>query len=261
MEKIFSKIGLLFISALAVVMLGVSYGGYTGFLTTDIKTATGNMDFLFSEEGGEEFALTIQNSEMEEPSELDANFLYDGKTLRITDIGPIDINMLSGGDLRIDILFLINASEDSTIKKAIISDKSDNNQTNQEPVVFDRMSKTPKWTIKCGSYIWGSENSEAGGVPEIVYRLLPDEIGDFYMTQSLITDENEGQIRGVLTLEQAGTGQSFPIEPVLLSSFELPSEIGEEMMAGEECELIMQAKYALEIPIDLDQFNYSEMGL
>ncbi len=261
MEKIFSKIGLLFISAVAVVMLGVSYGGYTGLLTADIKAATGNMDFLFSEGRGEKFSLTIQNSEMKEPVELDANFIYDGKTLKITDIGPIDMNMLSVGDLRIDILFLINASEDSTIKKAIISGRSGNNQIDQEPVVFDRMSKTPKWAIKCGSYTWGSENPEAGGVPEIVYRLLPDEIGDFYMTQSLITDENEGQIRGILTLEQAGAGEPFPTEPVLLSSFELPSEIGEEMMAGEECQLIMQAEYALEMPIDLDQFNYSEMGL
>ncbi|GAB1475410.1 hypothetical protein MASR2M70_02420 [Bacillota bacterium] len=261
MESIFSKMGLLFLSVVMLVMLGASYGSYTGILDVDITESTGSMDFLFAQGHSHEFSMTIQNGQMDEAEEIPAHFVYDDKTLKITDIGPINLNILREGDLRFNIRYSLKASEASSIKKAVISARSGNKKNEQKNLSFIRMSRTPEWTVICGNNMWGSAKAEAGGVPEIVYRLLPDTIGDFAMEQVLTIDEDEELLKGVIVLEQTGCKMAFPAEPVLLSSFELPEEIEQDMMEGEECQLIIKAAYSLEIPVDLDQFNYREIGL
>jgi hypothetical protein len=257
MRKIFSKTGLLVLMVAIVVLLGASYAGYTRVLETQLDLSSGGMDFHF-DGSREDFSISIQKDGSKELWDLNANIDYDGKTLKISDMKPIDMSYLKDGDLRFIIQYGIKASNSSSLAKAAIPQTiKDKNEF--EYVSFEKTTKTPQWTIKTSSGDWSTGGFAVGSASEAICGRLPDSLGDFKLIKTLAVDENEKIMHGVIILEQAEIPSWFSSRPINLSSLCLPEEVLESI--GEESDLVLsiEGAYGFEIPLAIDQFNVGKM--
>ena len=258
MKKIFSKVGLLLLSATMVGMLGVSYAGYTDILIAEGELSTGSMSFEFVDaKKDQDFLIGLENNK-DKFQELDANIDFDGKSLIITDIDPIDIAVLEDGKSKLLIHYSIKAEdEQSILRAAMIAEKDKRSSLGEIP--FELISKTPQWSIAGKSkgefHSWGSENEAIETVPQVVYDLLPEALGSFHATHILSVDKKGDRMQGIIALELKDSPEILSIEKVKLSEFDLPEEVLREMVEVKKLELSMQGCYGFEIPLSLDQFN------
>ena len=258
MKKIFSKVGLLLLSATMVGMLGVSYAGYTDILIAEGELSTGSMGFEFVDAKKDRaFQIGLENNKGKF-QELDANIDFDGKSLTITDIDPIDIAVLEDGKSKLLIHYSIKAEdEQSILRAAMIAEKDKRSSLGEIP--FELISKTPQWSIAGKSkgefHSWGSENEAIETVPQVVYDLLPEALGSFHATHILSVDKKGDRMQGIIALELKDSPEILSIEKVKLSEFDLPEEVLREMVEVKKLELSMQGCYGFKIPLSLDQFN------
>jgi len=252
MRKMFSKVGLLMLSAVMVGMLGVSYAGYTDILTVEGEVSTGSMGFKFVDTRKDRDFLIGLETDSGKFRKLDANIDFDGKSLSITDIGPIDFSLFENRSAKILIIYSIAAADGQSVQRAAkITEKDKRSFLGEIP--FKLMSKTPEWSIsgisEDGSYGCGSENEA------IVYDLLPDTLGQFRATHTLLPNKKGDRMEGTITLEPADSQEILSARKVELSEFDLPEEVLKEMVGIDQLELSIQGCYGFEIPLVLDQFN------
>lgn len=257
MNKIFSKAGLTVFVALMMVLLGVSYAGYTSILETNISMDSGNMDFQFSGDN-DDFSIGIQNGENGNIRAINADIAYDGKDLTITGMDPINMELLKDGDLRIIIQYEIAAADTASIKKAASID-SEKIADKAGIINIQRTTKAPQWKIESSSGSWELGDKDIGDVPRIIYNLLPESLGDFQVSQTLTVDKDRDGMQGVIILSQKEVPDLLSTESISLSSLGLSHEIAVEMMdKAEDLTLTMQGCYDFTVPLALDQFNRKE---
>ena len=256
MHNFFNKTGLVLLSVALLGLLGTSYAGYTGELSADTELSTGSMDFEFIDmEVNEDFLICIQKGENGNIQDICADIDYDGKFLRVTDMGPIDMSWLEDGDLRIIIRYGIKASNEHSIMKAAATGKNEDAARYIGSIPLDRISRTPRWYIENGQDIWGSGDDEIDSVPQIVYSLLPETLGDFEIYQVLTAKAEDDGMQGIIILVQTEVPVIIPEGQVTLSQFYLPEELLQEISASKDLVLSVHGCYGFEIPINLDQFN------
>ncbi len=256
MKKIFSKVGLLLCSAAMVGALGVSYAGYTDLLIADAELSTGSMGFEFLDTNkDQDFVIgLLDNSQKGEFIELDANINFDGKSITIAGMDPVDISMLDDGITKLVIHYFIKASEGQSIKKAAAIDKKDKRSSLGE-IPFELLSATPQWNIEGEFTSGGSGEKSLGTVPEVIYELLPETLGSFKATHLLAGDEKGDFMQGTILLEPTKNSEILSAKKVALSDFDLPEDLVKEMAAEKNLELSVIGHYGFEIPLVLDQFN------
>lgn len=261
MKKIFSRAGLLFLAAATMGMLGVSYAGYTDSLKVDTELSAGSMSFEFMDSGKDrDFIIGIQESGKEKVTKLDAKINYDGKTLTITDMDPIDMSFLKNGKLQILIRYIVEVTEEeSVLRAASIIEKDQRSYLGEIP--FQLISSTPLWSIEGKSASWGLGDGDLGGVPQVIYELLPQTLANFRASHTLWFNEKKDRMEGTILLEQIDIPKLLSIKKVELSAFGLPDDILKEMAAEKKLNLTMVGSYGFEIPLVLDQFNAEGEGL
>lgn len=256
MNKIFSKMGFVLLSFMLLAMLGISYGAYTGALYINTSLSSGSMDMKFSEKD-DQFSLEIQIGKNDKPIELRANKSYDGKTLKISEMDPIDMSLLENGDLRFIIRYGIKPSDSSSILKA--SMKKPRRNKEQEYVTFERTTASPQIIIKDNSEELDSKIT-AGVASQIIYDYLPDNLGDFYVTKNLLIDEKENIMQGVIILEQK-EALSWPFENhIKLSNLDIQADELALLEKQDNLTLLLKGCYGFEIPLVLDQFNTEQVN-
>ncbi|NLT46971.1 MAG: hypothetical protein GXX92_01025 [Clostridiales bacterium] len=258
MKKMFSKVGLLMLSAVMVGMLGVSYAGYTDILTVEGEVSTGSMGFEFMDTRKDRDFLIGLETDSGKFRKLDANIDFDGKSLSITDIGPIDFSLFESGNAKIFIRYSIAAADGRSVQRAATIKENDSRSSLGE-IPLELISKTPEWSIsgksEDESYGCGSENEAIDAVPQVVYDLLPDTLGQFRATHTLLPNKKGDRMEGVITLDPADSQEILSARKVELSEFDLPDEVLKEMVGIDQLELSIQGCYGFEIPLVLDQFN------
>ena len=239
----------------AFTTLGLSYAAHTNVLTSNFTISTSNMSFIFDSKNDQEVNVKIQNGSCDTVN-LGGTVSFEDKILTINDIGPIDMEDLEDGDaiITIDYAIKVETEEQGIRRPASIESKKDNGYDLGE-VKFELMSHTPIWKLENGDQSWGT--GELMNTPEIVYGLLPNDLGTFHASNILIPDEEEdGVMNGTIRLEQITRPDLSDELAIGLSSLNLPEEIISEIKSGSS-ESILQIKgnYGFEIPLNLDQFN------
>ena len=255
MKKIFNRVGLLLLAVVAVGMLGVSYAAYTDFLTVETDLTTGSMDFEFHDIGGEGGAIIGIMGKNGRIKKLDADIEYDGKTLRITDMEAIPMSMLEDGDMELHIRYAMKAAEDQSILRAATIDERDQVRSIIGVIPFKLTTRTPKWSIEGDSISFGSGTRGLGRIPEIIYDSLLEDLGDFRVHHTLMINERKNLMQGTIVLEQTEPCTLLPEGPLLLSDFDLPEEMYDEIGDETNLRLSLQGCYGFEIPLVLEQFN------
>jgi len=250
MKRLLNKSGLIVLMVAIVASLGVSYAGYTAVLETKADLTTGNMDFQFCD-SGELHSIEMQSGQGGSSKELDADFGYDGKNLKISNIEAIDMSLLKKGNLRFIIKYGIKPSDDSSILNAVIKSKNDD----CEYVSMMRNNTTTQWIIRGETDDLGYDGKAAGTIPSEIDSLMPDNLGDFQVIESYLIARNKEYLEGTIILEQTDAPDWISSAPIHLSQLNLSEESIEEIIDKDDLTISIYGFYSFEIPLDLNQFN------
>lgn len=257
MLKVVGRLSFFIYMFILSIALGVSYGAYTDNL--DIKSVLmgGSMDYNFAG-SKDEFSIEMQEGNKIGLVDLNGVMDYDGKTLRITDMDPIDMAMLEGGNIKFIIKYAIKAQGEGGIRASV--DRRIKTTDKQETVKFKLGSKTPYLTIS---------DKDGAGIVEYIplsdlslstaNNLLPESLGDFSVSKFLVLNSEGDFLKGLIVLEQTGPYTKGLPDSVPLSSLNLPEEMVENLLSKEDFDITLSGSYTFEIPLDLDQFNMEEI--
>lgn len=249
MARVFNKAGLLFFMVTLIVVLGAGYAGYMAVLKTHTSLSSGDMDFKF-DDSNEGFSISVQKGRNGEIRKIGAIAEYDGKTLTIKDMDPIDTTYLDNVDLRFIIRYRIKPSENSSLMKAAEITEIKNDE--EEYVKLRRTGKTIQWVGRMDR----SPEEKIGGVTSnYIQNLMPDSLGDFRVTKKLEADDNEKMMQGTILLEQVGVSDGTWPKSIDISSLGASVNDLEIGMEAGTNEITLRGFYGFEIPFVLDQFN------
>jgi hypothetical protein len=243
--------------SLIIGSLGFTYAAHTNVLSAIISISTSSMDFVFDKGKIINTSVQIQNGSDGTVNELRCNVSYEDKTLRITDIGPIDTEELMDGNAIITINYKIKAEDiEKGIKRPaeVVNDKDKGFDLGLVP--FELESNTPIWSLENDNRTWGSKTNGIDGTPDEVYRYLPDNLCEFHVNNKLVPDQDDGVMAGTLTLTQEDVPNLPDSLEIGLSSLNLPDNIIQELKNGSsDSTLQIKGTYGFSIPLNLDQFN------
>ena len=99
------------------------------------------------------------------------------------------------------------------------------------------MSDTPVWLLKNEGKTWGSRTKKIKKTPDIIYDLLPDNLGEFQVYLTLVPDEKDDTMLGSLVLKQI-QAPDLPEElETGLSSLNLPDKIIKDLKGSSKAYL------------------------
>jgi hypothetical protein len=235
-------------------LLGVSYAAHTSFLISEFNITTSKMSFIFNKNN---VSVQIQNGADGLVRDLDAEASYNEKQLIISDIGPIDIDEFKEGNAILTINYSIKSEDEEGYILQPASIKTNNDQGyDLGTVELKLMSDTPVWLLKNEGKTWGSRTKKIKKTPDIIYDLLPDNLGEFQVYLTLVPDEKDDTMLGSLVLKQI-QAPDLPEElETGLSSLNLPDKIIKDLKKGSSESLLeIEGTYGFVINLYLDQFN------
>jgi hypothetical protein len=257
MVKIIGRLGFFIYIFFVIIALGVSYGAYTNNLDLKGVLTGGSMNYNF-DGPGDEFSVEMQNGNEIGLVNLNGVMNYDGKTLRITDMDPIDMAMLEGGNIKFIIKYAIKAQGEGSIRASV--DRGIKTSNELEAVKFKLGSKTP--------YLIINNNDGEGEMEYIplsdlsisaIDEFLPESLGSFSVSKFLVLNSDGDFLKGLIVLEQTEPYIKGLPHSVSLSSLNLPEEMVENLLSRGDFAITLSGSYTFEIPLDLDQFNLTEV--
>lgn len=244
------------IMILILGMMGTSYAAYSNTLFGDYHFESSLLNFIFDDsDNGRSVSVEYQIGEKGPLQELDSSANYDGKQLTISDIGPLDAEMLADGNLTLFIHYTIRTEqEDQGIQQAKTVYEEEEPGYYIGEVDFQRNTDTPIWELENDGQCWGT--GSVGGTPAVLYGFLPERLCQFDAYNQIEKTDRDGLMNGTIILKQKTVPHLSQWSEINLSSLELDPDVVEQIKCGSlKSSLTIEGSYGFQIPVDLDQFN------
>lgn len=207
---------------------------------------------FFFAEYDDDFSIYLDYADKSE--KLDAIIENNGKSLTVSGMEAIDMNKLISGEAGIRIEYRLQASDLEDGLPTVADETYD-----LGVIPFQLSAEDPYWKICNENGCWGIGEPELNlqeiEIPEAVFDLLPESLGNLHGYNHVTSSEND-VVKGTVTIKQLEP--CTVINPTIdLTSLKLSDEVNREIAANdlESSNLEIMANYNFSIPLALDQAN------
>lgn len=231
-------------------------------ISTARQQDTKTPEFIFSSNEDEDFTLKLIDMNTGEREQLEAQFTYTDKIVKVTGLEPFSIEDLQNGKAGLEINYSIVQSNTEE-KHSDSFERNENNEsiTKLGEVVLDLSEEEPYWRVSNENGSWGI-GIRGIGIPEVVYELLPDKVYGIEGTNYSSFQTTKDTLNHSIYKNNTVLTQNTPLKEdksILLTDLQLPKNIIRQITANKvqkSClEIMTNYTFKIKVPMDVISTN------